>query len=151
MPTVDSSSSESSYEETFTNCLGLEGMNQHTSSLSSMGDDLPVWLFSPLALVPDDVDNLSIDLVLSRASVLCIHEDITSSFYPDGIAKARRKFDEYLLVVGQSAGVQIVTGRSNDACNRLSGGEAGRGSRCFFGCSLNITLGTAHADNGARE
>jgi len=59
-------------------------------------------------LIPNDVYDLAIQLVLADIGVFGVNQDKSSILDPDGISEPRRKLDEHCFLVGQGAGVEAV-------------------------------------------
>lgn len=68
----------------------------------------PVFLFAPFLLVPHNVDDLPVQLVLTLSHSARINKHKTPSLDPNGGAKARRQLDEQHLGGGKFDAVQVV-------------------------------------------
>lgn len=148
-PTLESSSSSLRSYVFLVNSLGLDVQilsvyPQRLSKECLLIKDIPVRLLSPRFLIPNYIHNLPIGAGITRTFRVSLSQDISAALYPYCVSEALRKLQQYRLLVGQFAGIQVVSFGLDDADERLARFEIVRGCQCLLGSCEDIALGFAH-------
>ena len=110
-------------------------INQHkpTTFLLRLGNNSPELRLPPSLLIPHDVHNLTMKLIIPVLKSIRINHDIGPALHPDRRSEARGQLDQNGLFRGQFDRVDAVSGCFDNSCNGLAFCEGVWRGQGFFG------------------
>ena len=142
LPIVDSSSSLSRYVGFFPNSAGLHHMSIGTLTACRY---LPISPLPPLLLIPHDICNLAVELVLTIIKCSSVDEDEPATFQPYRRSEACRQLHEqWLLSSRQFDRPEIFALALDDFGNYMPVAQGSRRSGCLLRSRQELALRFGH-------